>query len=380
MSCGCEGQNLPPIDCGNPCSANPNNTAACEVLPSQISNFTAQFFGVVTKTDDGLGNVVWQLPCGLDIGLPLNPRAAGEGLACYFLRLFSDSINAATGPKGDPGTPGTNGFNAYGVTIAPFNQPTLSSPVVQVAIAFNPSILPGQFVFVDTSGWYQVTSTDPSGVCVFTLVAALPGAPVNHPGEIVPAGVVAAGRLVVPSGAPGPQGLTGIQGIQGIAGIKGDTGIQGPQGQQGIPGTTPTLASAQYVDVSGLSFTLSTSSYTRVDDGSNNGPHLTLGAAGNYWVFVAFPAYSNSGAALFVAGFEVYNASTASIAAGPFQFGGGGSSGGSPIISHAYFQGFVTTGAANQILQIYAKETTATPVGDIKTTFAQIQFVAMKIS
>src|SRR5579862_8565595 len=294
MGCGCsDGQNnLSAISCNNPCAIGPGNTPACESLPSQISNFTAQFFGDVTKFDDGMGHVTWQLPCGLDVGIPANPRAAGEGLACYFLRLFQSGITTAQGPQGPPGTPGTNGFNAYGVTIQPFNQPTLANPVVQVFTAFNPSILPGQFVFIDTSGWYSVTSTDASGTIILTLVSPLPGAPVNHPGEVVPAGVVAAGRLIVPSGAPGPQGNTGPAGPQGIQGVAGPQGATGPAGPQGIPGVAPTLSSSQYVDISGASYTLTTS-FARVDDGSNDGPSLTLAVAGTYLVMCVFPAFSN---------------------------------------------------------------------------------------
>lgn len=39
--------------------------------------------------------VVWVLPCDLDSGMPGYPRVAGEGLACYFIRVFSE-ISAST--------------------------------------------------------------------------------------------------------------------------------------------------------------------------------------------------------------------------------------------------------------------------------------------
>jgi len=86
------------IGCDNPCRRGPRNSARCESLPSQIENFTTQFFGTVVKTEIN-GVVTWSLPCQLDVGLPGNPRGVDEGLACYFLRLFSDGLG---GLKGDP--------------------------------------------------------------------------------------------------------------------------------------------------------------------------------------------------------------------------------------------------------------------------------------
>lgn len=381
MSCGCaDGQdNQSAISCNNPCAIGPGNTPGCESLPSQISNFTAQFFGDITKIDDGLGHVTWQLPCGLDVGLPANPRAAGEGLACYFLRLFQAGITTAQGPQGPPGKDGKNGFNAYGVTIQPFNQPTLANPVVQVFTAFNPSILPGQFVFIDTSGWYQVTSTDASGSLVLTMISELPGAPVNHPGEVVPAGVVAAGRLIVPSGAPGPQGNTGTQGIQGIQGDPGVKGDKGDTGPQGIPGVAPTLTSAQYVDSSGSSYTL-TSSFARVDNGLDQGPSLTLAAAGFYLIMLVIPGFSNGGASFWTAQYELYDSTTAAVILSAVNFAGGGSVSGAPVVTRSALEAFVTVAGPGHVIQVYARETTATPVNDIKVLFAQVQLVAMKIS
>lgn len=379
MGCGCaDGQNnLAPISCGNPCAIAPGNSPACESLPSQIANFAAQFFGPVTKIDDGQGHVAWQLPCGLDVGLPANPRAPGEGLACYFLRLFGDGINLMQGPQGDPGMPGKNGFNAYAVTVQPFTQPTQSNPVVQVATAFNPSILPGQFVFIDTSGWYQVTSTDPSGVVILTLLVPLPNAPVLYPGESGPPNTVLAGRLIVPSGAPGPQGNTGTQGPQGIQGIQGIAGAKGDQGPQGPPGVAPTLSSAQYVDASGLSYLLTTS-FAQVVNGGN-GPVITLPVAGTYLVMGVIPFFSAS-SGTGTAQWEFYNTNTAAVVGGPFFVTVQGAISGTPTRTRATAEIFVTTTGANQQIQIYAKETTGVPLGDITVAFAFSQLVAIKIS
>src|ERR1017187_5408533 len=74
------------LGCNNPCGHGPHNSARCESLPSQIENFTDQFFGTVVKTEIN-GVVTLSLRCQLDVGLPGNPRGVDEGLACYFLRL-----------------------------------------------------------------------------------------------------------------------------------------------------------------------------------------------------------------------------------------------------------------------------------------------------
>jgi len=195
----------------NPCGTSAANTAACETLPSQIENFTLQFFGEVIKTELD-GNVTWSLPCNLDVGLENNPRGEAEGLACYFLRLFQDGIIGATGPQGEPGTAGTNGRNAYTVTLASFVQPTLGAPNVNVLTVNNPAILPGIYVFIATSGWYLVNATDNAGTLFLTLVKSADSAPA----------VITAGKLVVPSGFPGAS----------VVGPTGPTGATGPAGPQ----------------------------------------------------------------------------------------------------------------------------------------------------
>jgi hypothetical protein len=199
----------------NPCATSPDNTAACETLPSQIENFTTAFFGTVVKTEVD-GRVEWSLPCNLEIGLPNNPRADGEGLACYFLRLFTDGITGLTGPQGDPGPDGADGKNAFGVTLQGFNQPSLASPNINILTAFNPSLSVGLYVFIQTSGWYLITNTDGAGGVWLTLVKSA--------GAVADGSFVSAGKLVIPSGYPGAS-ITGPQGIQGPPGVQGPAGV-----------------------------------------------------------------------------------------------------------------------------------------------------------
>lgn len=217
----------------NPCRTTHTNTAACESLPSQISNFVAQLYGAVVKTEiDGV--VAWSLPCNLETGFANNPRGFGEGAMCYLLRLIEEGIIGLTGPEGKQGTPGCNGFNAYTVTLLSFEQPTLAFPGVQVLTAFNPGILEGSYVFIATSGLYLVNNADASGLLSLTLQTPVSGA----------SGTITAGKLVVPSGPPGgpmgPQGNTGTTGATGATGSTGaigPTGSTGPVGPQGPTGT-----------------------------------------------------------------------------------------------------------------------------------------------
>lgn len=222
MGCGTE----------NPCRTTILNTAACESLPSQIENFTKQFFGSVVKTEVN-GVVSWSLPCNLETGLLNNPRTVGEGLACYYLRLFDEGIVGLTGPQGNAGANGAAGRNAYTVTLAAFAQPSGAAPNTQVLTSYNPAIVEGLNVFIDTSGWYVVTLNDPSGTLFLTLLQPLPGAPA----------VIAAGKLVVPSGFQG-------------ASITGPQGVQGPQGTQGPAGNTFTSTNGFYFAPVGTDYNL----------------------------------------------------------------------------------------------------------------------------
>lgn len=244
-------------NCGkNPCSTSSTNTAECESLPSQIQNFTDQFFGTVTKTEVN-GVVSWILPCNLDVGLPNNSRAEGEGLACYFLRLFEEGIVGLTGPQGETGADGTNGNNAYTVTLASFEQPTLDNPTVTIRTAYNPAIVEGINIFVESSGWYQVDTTNVNGYINVTLTKAVTGA----------TGTITAGKLVVPAGYPG-------------ASVQGEQGPQGPQGEQGEAGESLTEDNGQFQVNSGTDYALQVTSTAVAFTTST--PSFVLPDAGTY--------------------------------------------------------------------------------------------------
>ena len=238
--------------CSNPCGTSASNTAACETLPSQIQNFTDQFFGQVIKTEVN-GEVVWSLPCSLDIGLPANPRGVDEGLACYFLRLFQDGISGLAGPTGSAGADGADGANSYTVTLRAFAQPSVYAPLTQIIVVPNPTLVPGLGIFVQGSGSYQVMSVAPGGVLFVTLIASVLPAPTAVP----------AGMMVIPVGLPGvgvgPQGPVGLTGPRGLV---GPTGAIGPAGATGAAGVAAAMTNGTYVPVGGSNDTVAASATT----------------------------------------------------------------------------------------------------------------------
>lgn len=290
---GCNSFNVPGDCCNNPCRVTTHNTPACESLPSQIQNFTLQFFGTVVKSEVD-GAVTWSLPCNLDVGLPNNPRGADEGLGCYFLRLFLDGIVGLTGPQGEPGTPGTNGKNAYTVTLQAFTQPSEGNPVTVITAA-NPAIAESIYIFIDGSGWYLVNTYDGgSGAAFLTLVRGVVAA-----GTTVPCG-----RLVIPSGYPGATGAQGEQGDQGI---------------QGIPGVNYASTNAFYNDPFGTDFKVQ-NTYLAVDF-TTSAPRVLLPSAGRYLLTAVIDVKGLAGVATSDAvSFKLKNTTTSADVAGSEHF------------------------------------------------------------
>jgi len=293
MSCNC--------GCGStsgcrrgPCGPLPDSTAACESLPSQIENFTKQFFGELVKTEVD-GQVQWVLPCDLDIGLENNSRAAGEGLACYFLRLFRDGIIGLSGPPGAIGAAGTNGDNAFTVSIQSFTQPTLGAPNVQVKSSYNPAIIVGLNLFIQGSGWYQVNAVDTAGNLYLTLTRALSGI----------SGTIPAGRLIVPAGYPGDS-------------ITGPVGPQGPVGATGPSGAIVTASNGMYYATVGTDYSL-TATFAGVTF-VNSAPQLLLPAVGVYLLTAIVSVTGNAGIALNdVVSAKFYNSSIGGDVSGSTQ-------------------------------------------------------------
>jgi hypothetical protein len=330
------------MQCDNPCKIEVHNTVDCESLPSRVENFTKNFFGDVIKTEVN-GEVVWSLPCGLDVGLPNNPRGADEGLACYFLRLFNDGIIGLTGPAGTNGAQGPQGHNAYTVTTAPFNTPAVGGSIT-IQTFFNPAMLVGSYVFVDTSGWYQISGGNSSGSLTITLLSKFPGA-----------GFVPAGKLVVPTGSPGAT-------IPGPKGDKGDTGPIGPVGSQGPQGATgPTgpsgdnlLSNNGYVTgATGSDYSITGATQTTVNFGAAGDFSFLATAVGTYAVIASFDVVGIAVAGGNAATLALYNTSLNAQLAGAVTFVNAGTvvTGGEMSFS---LSGLVTTTALNQTIAVQA--------------------------
>jgi len=323
----CCGNSSNTSSCTNPCSVTNTNTAACETLPSALDNFIRHFFGSVIKTEAN-SQVTWSLPCDLDVGLPANPRAADEGLACYFLRLFEEGIIGLTGATGATGAQGANGSHAFTITLENFVHPAVGGSITVKAYA-NPAVAVGQVVFVSSSGWYDVIGVSGDGVLVLTLLQAVSGATGN----------IAAGRIVT------------ITGPRGIAGLTGATGPQGIQGIQGLPGDeyTPTNG---FVVGAGANHTITLGSAVVQFGGTD--PEVTLPAIGEYAIDVIIGVSMDATAAVApgeTIACRVYNATSAAFVADmdvsvqcflPSQEG------------QIHLTGVVTTLAANSTLQLYA--------------------------
>ena len=271
----------------NPCETCPTNTADCETLPSALDNFTRQFFGSIERTVVD-GQVTWVLPCNLDIGLPGNPRLDGEGLACYFLRLFNEGIIGLTGPKGDTGSAGANGRNAYTVTTSAFNAPTESNPNSQFTVIPSAVISIGQTIFVPTIGWLQITDIFEGSEVFTTLIELIPGS----------AAIAVPGLLVLPTG---PRGLSivGPQGIQGDKGDKGDQGVPGSTGAVGAAGATgPAGAAAtnSHGEQTGGTTDFTVTNIDQKIDFGTSDFDLTLPTAGTYFVLFILAGRNDTGA------------------------------------------------------------------------------------
>lgn len=233
MSCGCNEFDADNpngnTSCG-PCNPCTSESAECESLPSALDNFTTHFFGTVSKTLVN-GKVQWVLPCNLDSGLPDNPRNDGEGLACYFLRLFLDGIIGLTGPKGNKGDPGEDGLAGYTITVSDLTIPTGECPVAQVTVEDADVIPEGAYIFVSGGGWFSIVSRS-GNTLQLQLIEAV----------VTSGTVISSGALVALTGPEGPQGTQGPKGNKGDKGDKGNTGSPGDDGDDGAAALTTTLA------------------------------------------------------------------------------------------------------------------------------------------
>lgn len=371
MSCS-NCQNSGCQDCNRNCGATPCDTvcpeadANCESLPSALENFVAHFFGEVQKTTVN-GEVVWTLPCNLGTGLPNNPRGDGEGLACYFLRLFQDGIVGLTGPEGDTGAQGADGAHAYTVTTTAFNAPTPGNPAVQFNIIPSPVVSTGQTIFIPRIGWFTVTDVFQGETVFATLLELVPS----------PDAVSNPGALVLPTGPrgltiTGPQGPKGDKGDKGDQGEKGDTGATGPTGATGAAGTAATSANQEHLG--GTTDYALTNAYAKVDFGTTD-LEVTLPTAGTYLVIANIIGFNNSGAQR-EWDFKLFN-STTTLDVPNSEVPTIVSDAGATIPVQRIITSIVTTNTDNNVIQVYAQTGTATATQKIYYTWSKLIYVKL---
>lgn len=221
MACGNCGNSTTSSTCCPPCAECQAPDAANETLQSALDNFIHYFFGTLTKSVVD-GEVEWTLPCNLASGLPANPRADDEGLACYFLRLFSDGIYGLQGDPGAPGAAGAPGTPSYTYVTQEFTAPNLNDSLSFI-VNDGTIIYPGMVLFVARLGWCEVSAKAGNQIFITFVEETYSGADATIP----------VGALVIPTGprgtgTQGPQGIQGIPGAAGAAGAVGATGATGP--------------------------------------------------------------------------------------------------------------------------------------------------------
>ena len=117
------------------------------------------------------------------------------------------NVVIAPGPRGLPGTNGTNGTdgtNAYTTTSGVFTMPAVSS-TVSVSVGSTAWLSPGQTVYVQTAGYFTVSSVTDATTVVLTNL--------GYTGNAAPSTSIATGRQFSAAGVKGQDGaLTGTAG------------------------------------------------------------------------------------------------------------------------------------------------------------------------
>jgi hypothetical protein len=207
---------------------------SAESVPSLISNLVYALYGTINKSVVN-GRVVWDIPCDPNNSAEVDniPREEGEGLLCYLLRLFSNSLDSF------------GSFLRWGFSGSGQTEFTLTGAFQTDRNAFLAYI---DGVVQDPIN-YTISSTLPR---VLTLSAPLPS---GSNLTIV--------ELAATAGATGATGPQGPQGTPG--GATGATGLPSPAGGirwaytsdgfstiYAIPGAFSTLNTAYLVTYNGV--------------------------------------------------------------------------------------------------------------------------------
>lgn len=154
----------------NPCVCDASCDPANEPLSSALQNFITAFFGSLTKTCVN-GDVQWLLPCSLETGVEGFPRISGEGLACYFSRIFALLAESVV-------------LSPSAYVGANFTQPAQGGSVQITTIGANGQGNSSEYTVGDTiyigdgtnGGYYTVTNIDDSSHITVTSVTNITNA------------------------------------------------------------------------------------------------------------------------------------------------------------------------------------------------------------
>lgn len=217
MSCGCNNSTYSSTCCPEV----PYPSISAESVPSLISNLVYALYGTINKTVVN-GRVVWDIPCDPNNTASVDqiPREEGEGLLCYLIRLFSNSLDSY------------GSFLRWGFTSSGQSAFTLTGAYQtdrNAYLAYIDGVVQDPISYTISSTLPRVLTFDfvvPSG-SVLTVVelSATSGA----------TGATGAQGLIGSTGATGLTGATGI-GATGLTGATGPSG--GPTGATGIQGAT----------------------------------------------------------------------------------------------------------------------------------------------
>lgn len=183
----------------SPCNCPQTTTTpnpAAEPLDSALQNFISAMFGTVTKTEVD-GSIVWTLPCDLATGIPGNPIEPGEGLACYFKRLFEDGLTGLQGDPGNDGNDGAPGANAFTTLASDVALPASDVVSVNLPLVSADWTAVGAHLFVAGLGWVRVDGI--AGDTVAGTIISRIASPVDP---------IPAGAAVVAAGSRGPTGAS----------------------------------------------------------------------------------------------------------------------------------------------------------------------------
>jgi hypothetical protein len=185
-----------------------------ESVPSLISNLVYALYGTINKSVVN-GRVVWDIPCDPNNSAEVEqiPREEGEGLLCYLLRLFANSLDS----YGQFLRWGFAGSGQTAFTLTGAYQPDRNAYLAYIDGVVQDPIS------------YTISSTLPR---VLTLDTSLPT------GSILT--IIELSSRAGATGATGVVGSTGATGIQGNVGASGATGLTGPQGATGLGSTGAT--------------------------------------------------------------------------------------------------------------------------------------------